>query len=293
MNIIVGVWQVDTESDDWLAMTNGERLNLLRNAVTQFWANSGANTSTETYAALFTAPEYLFVRGEIGPKGKNEYACHHMEEAEKTDLRRAIATFQKDFPKLVLIPGTVLWRAPATKAELAKAMQTHRTFIQENFDEEFRSVELLTIDSRIEQGAAAKYQGYNDAWIFLGRAIATYGKMTDVAEAWDPEETLHIGGNDMVTLLINDRWFGIEICRDHTCGTLAFIRRGRPVDVQLILSAHLDAPYLLEHCCSAPPRVIHACSVSAHSGVFSTAANLTKSVRTESKYDVKVYRLPV
>jgi hypothetical protein len=72
---------------------------------------------------------------------------------------------------------------------------------------------------------------------------------------------------------------------------LQHARKGRRVDVHLILSAHLDAPFLVHHRCAT--NVVHACSVSETSGVFAPARRaVIQSIPTASGYTVNVSTLP-
>lgn len=290
--MLVGIWQVNTEDNAWLASDHATKVALLEDAVTAFWkAISSELDGDLTYPAMFVAPEYLFVHEAIGPEGKNKFERHHMDESLKVSLLESVFALTSEYPKMVIIPGSWLWRKPCSKTERLKAIRAHCSFVAANFAEKPGKLELGQLATAESQGTKARFLGTNEARIFMKGAAAVYPKMTDVSEAWDPEETCHVGGNDMVTVLINDAWFGIELCKDHAAATLKNTRKGRPVDVQVILSAHLDSAYTKSNCCCDPIRVVHACSLSEHSGVYGPNSQFTKIVKTQSGYPVNVSTL--
>lgn len=54
-------------------------------------------------AFLFVAPEYYFARSS---------GMHAISELEKRQLVGRLAAFTSDYPRLILVPGTIAWRKP-------------------------------------------------------------------------------------------------------------------------------------------------------------------------------------
>jgi hypothetical protein len=291
LSFYIGIWQVDTEARAWLGAKQPARLAALATAVERFWASIEGLPAAPGHTArgLFLAPEYLFVHEQIGPDGANQFTQHHMNEADTKQVSDALWALSARFPALLLVPGSLLSRRAKTGGDQPLLLiAKHRSFVENNLRGEAKKLELAQLETAAEQGAHARYLGTNRAMLFMNGLQHIHDKVTDVSESWDPETTLHIGGNLQGPCQIDGIVYGVELCKDHHAGYLASTLNGRRLDVQLVLSAHLDSAWTEGN--KVAPILIHACSVAERSGVYSDRA-VTTLTSLQTPYPIQRYQL--
>ena len=111
-----------------LAAGNGidkarQRITRLAKAVQQSSAAITERTkgSNDEYQAVFVAPEFYFVNDQA-PAAPDRYLDH----ASKQWTVAQIAALAADYPKLLMIPGTLLWMKEKTAANVEKTKQRIR-----------------------------------------------------------------------------------------------------------------------------------------------------------------------
>lgn len=111
-----------------LAAGNGiekarQRVTRLVDAVKQSWAAIEERTrgSNDEYQAVFVAPEFYFVNDQA-PSAPDRYLDH----ASKRWTVAQIAALAAEYPKLLLIPGTVLWTKEKTASNAEKTKEKIR-----------------------------------------------------------------------------------------------------------------------------------------------------------------------
>ena len=277
MAFSVGIWQVNTEDEAWLAATNALRLEALEGAVDAFWKKiaATANLCNKVAAGLFVAPEYLFVHEEIGPGGKHRFERHHLDASEAKGVTDELWRLSQTYPRLILIPGSILQRRRITGGDLPELeVAKHRHFVKRNLKGGAQTLELGQLKTAAEALGKARYIGKNRALVFLDGLQHIYDKVTDVSEAWDPDSTLHIGGNSLGFFSVEGVRFGLELCKDHYAACLASALQQQKADLQVVLSAHLDSAYVAKS--KVAPLLVHACSLEQHSGTYGGVGVIAK-----------------
>jgi hypothetical protein len=97
-----------------------ERMALLRKRVGKAVAffRTSPGPSNRRDVTLFAAPEYLFARNA---------SEHFVGEKERDHLLKELAALSKDFPHVLLFPGTIAWKKPAIRSNpLAQAVFSDR-----------------------------------------------------------------------------------------------------------------------------------------------------------------------
>jgi len=227
------------------------------------------NNSREFDYHLVVAPEYLFAKAGNRP---------FLEEAQKESIRAIAVNIAARNPKLILVPGSVVWR----KSMLRPNSRLHKRGTQDakpggavrdftRYDEiNTRSLNYLqmtrqtfdrTLYSKSRQPSfeqintwsqqppqANRYIGRNTAYVFWENNVHTHHKafenigMTGVEEASinvDWSDTLFMPGRLAPVPQVHGMSFGLEVCAEHAFKP-ALMLSGKQCHFHLIVSASIQ-----------------------------------------------------
>lgn len=122
------IWSVDTEilrqgnqSNAVGKLSLFDRLGLLGNVAkeantlaTQKWRSEPLPQRAQLMYFLFTAPEYLFAYSD---------RRHLISEEEKRGLVRSLAVMSRDFPMMIMIPGSIAWKKPMLRSNKTSRLE--------------------------------------------------------------------------------------------------------------------------------------------------------------------------
>lgn len=258
---------------------------------------------------VFLAPEYFFSKQRFL---NNRFFDH--------DLKRWIVSqlsgMSKQYPNMLIVPGTVLWAKDAVRKsdssmDLAKRytiemknverLQKLRDQTKTAFDKGYvaqgetsmqtasasgvtkfdKTTNTLTYNMDQAEQAQLKIV-QNTAYVLLGGKVLKYHKNGNFAEVESETRPMVFqpGSVDGRFTVGNVR-YGLEICLDHNIGMLT-----DSVDIQLIVSSYVDfAPSN-----ARGPLVLH--SSTERAGVYPDGKGGTRTISTEpAKFtkEVKAY----
>ncbi|TKC87738.1 hypothetical protein FAZ69_15740 [Trinickia terrae] len=278
--LIVCIWSVPTQHSQTVPLN--VRMHGLKKAV--HYANSLIDASGRSDGispkGVFVAPEYLFARPAATPN-HTVGMTRHIEESDQDDLFREMIALSREVRDLLIIPGTVAWRRPFGRIE--ESVDAVRQNAGLLFGGDLRqpvSGPLYGVVPAMSSGNklaklgsvglvdADEFRAENTAYVLLnGTLLFKYNKRSDFHEVLTPTGgTIHVPGildgrfevrtNEAVPRTIQ---FGLEICLDHSYGTLRrATQRGR-VDVHIITSAAttlIPSHVAVKH----NGYLVHACS---------------------------------
>jgi hypothetical protein len=121
--IHVALWSVDTkiqkngnESNVLRGLSMTDRVNLLGRVVEKAYEKVARGfiqslpekigDAPPRWALMFVAPEYLFARSDRE---------HLITEAEKRDVVLRLQALSREWPEMIMVPGTIAWKKPAER----------------------------------------------------------------------------------------------------------------------------------------------------------------------------------
>lgn len=246
MNYLIraAVWQISTiithdgSAPNQIArLSILERLSLLRSEVA-FAANVFARThpGQRTPINVFVAPEYLFGRSQT---------AHFFEESDKDQILCVLKALSAQYPKMVIVPGTVAWVKPAQRERsilnVFRKDRVERAISRINTGKKWNST--LHDKALTTLGTAKRseiFLGENSAFILRGgKVLLKYHKMADGGEVNRPTDNtngrkvIFVPGPRRGAFNVDGLRFGMQICAEHFNNTLA----GEQLDVFVLISA--------------------------------------------------------
>ena len=210
-----------------------ERMALLRKRVGKADAffRTSAGPSDRHNVTLFAAPEYLFARSA---------SEHFVSVKERDHLLKELVTLSKDFPHVLLFPGTIAWKKPALRSNpLARAIFSDRG--EKARVQRARGGEDVYLRSDIKAFKAAQesgeqyYLARNTCYVMHGgNPLLKYHKRDNGGETdsvSDGENVFFVHGARDSVFEFDGLSFGLKICAE------VRTELSRPVDVQVVISA--------------------------------------------------------
>jgi predicted amidohydrolase len=204
------------------------------------------------YQSVFLAPEYFF----SNRRHANDRFFSH--DVKRTIISR-LSALAKKFPRLLIVPGTVLW----TKDLLDK-----KWIMQGGLPKEVRSVNQARLDKGVTRikaasgthGTEINKKGWsrtrdvktedrkiaqNVAYVCLGPTILKYQKVGNYEEVMNESDDLvFVPGSLIGRFTVGGVKYGLEICMDHALGVFDSSVQS-PTDrvhVQIIVSSFVSCP---------------------------------------------------
>jgi predicted amidohydrolase len=285
--LTVGLYHVDTKAEQH--SSTGSRLKYIRMALDKFMSETlknppPANSSVAlppggTPKYMFVAPEYTFanpIREKKDQKFDHFYGVErYVEEKEKDEIYNELRAISKNYPEVLLLPGSIAWRKPLTRAKDAKYVDKGKTYsahkpgtvkTSSRADKAFNALldhanyaaklaggdvdrdggaldghqTPTYIDKAVEVLDPSGYMAQNTLYGFLGGAcVLKYAKQGDFHEVTSGAKTTFIPGVYKGPFTIGALTLGIEICLDHVWG---FVRpkingTAEPL-IHLVISAY-------------------------------------------------------
>ncbi|HWB85262.1 MAG TPA: hypothetical protein VG675_14055 [Bryobacteraceae bacterium] len=239
-----------------LSGTNGlekarERVEILAKSVATAWGRIQQLTSKmgDSYQAVFVAPEFYFVNNQAA-SAPDRYLSHD----DKRWTVAQLAAIAKSFPKLLIIPGTVLWTKAVnesntgkTKERIVKAYEQHKSALpklQEKHGAQYGN----NVESIVSNQSGQKHFAYsgsakipaqtyppyylldsvpdtviaqNVAYVCKGDTILKYAKVGNSHELGGNQSNAVFSPGSLAGLFsVGDVRYGLEICMDHWVGVL-------------------------------------------------------------------------
>jgi predicted amidohydrolase len=222
-----------------------EELERLQKYVTEAWQKITEMREAHPvvdWQAVFLAPEYFF-------SNQREAKARFFSHDVKRYIIQGLAALSKQYPKLLIVPGTVLWtkdlhdtdkdgkkvwndkRAQSLNTRSAQANSKFRTTTNTK-DWDFVG-DLSKTDVLIAQ---------NVAYVCLGTQIVKYHKVGNYKEVEGEKGNVFFAPGSIVGRFnVGGVKYGLEICMDHALGALnTSISTQGAVHIQLIVSSYVD-----------------------------------------------------
>src|SRR5215470_5477941 len=102
-----------------------QRLNLLRQAVAKADSVSKGNSrDTGLIKGIFVAPEYSFAAELAGISFNGDPTrARSMAIRQAVQARRGLQSLSRDYPRLLIIPGSMAWKMPIDEAEFKRRIK--------------------------------------------------------------------------------------------------------------------------------------------------------------------------
>ncbi len=223
----------------------------------------------EKCAGIFVAPEYMFAREYAGSyKVENEWEVieYGLGEEEKDFILEELMSLSKEFPKILIIPGTIAWQHKYNN-EMFKQIEE----LNERIKKAGNNDEIWTAAYDAGGESAVKKIGYiknfkldttgkkyfelkikklkqkdlkvarNNLYVILnGEIVHVYDKVADATEVKNQEDLVFIPGNlsnRKEKILGKD--FIFEICADHSLMEKIETENDSKGDIHILVSAGL------------------------------------------------------
>jgi len=250
------------------------KLMQLEDAVEKAWAGMKSRRQalpekTNFYQQVFLAPEYFF--------SNQRYANDRFfDHTTKRHVISTLAALARNYPELLIIPGTVLWtknayKTPWIRAEAHGAPNAPRYQVDVKRSNnalariggisKTKFQEASNTPGWSHQGPydgqessynlpywylkeADKHQtriAQNVAYVCLGDKILKYAKVGNFQEVEGESGTIVFApGNIEGKFTIGTVKYSIEICRDHLIGVIDKSATGNDAHVRIIVSSYID-----------------------------------------------------
>ncbi|RKH17702.1 hypothetical protein D7X74_11540 [Corallococcus sp. CA047B] len=198
---------------------------------------------------LVVAPEYFF-----RDPNQNDLKNYHVSRDEKTRIQDSLLDVSRDFPNVVLAPGTVAWKQPTSDRPRFVSEVALKGSSQGYFD---HSVGMTALNKSVSMSLTALTQSgnplfalgpppvshllYNTLYLYHDGHYWGLDKQGDFHESSSDKVLVYEHGAMLQELRVNGYRlrFGLEICLDHVNGRLAQHLQGTgegPVDLHVIMS---------------------------------------------------------
>ncbi|RYZ43115.1 MAG: hypothetical protein EOO71_05155 [Myxococcaceae bacterium] len=197
---------------------------------------------------LVVAPEYFF-----RDPTQNDLKNYHISRDEKTRIQDYLLDVSREFPNVVLAPGTVAWKQPTADRPRFVSEVALKGSTQGYFD---NSVGLSATSKSVSMSLTALTQSgnplfafappvkdllYNTLYLYHDGRYWGLDKQGDFHESSTDKVLVYEHGAMLQELRVNGYRlrFGLEICLDHVSGRLAQHLQSTgegPVDLHVIMS---------------------------------------------------------
>ena len=246
----VAIWHLNTKTDPRGGHKTAEKLQSLGATIQTAHIQFRQLGAQDDDIKIFAAPEYFFAKCGNRIKG--------FSEAEKDEIKGGLRQLSEQYPGIVLIPGSVAWKTPMSRAERAQAAQqiaATRASLPESFGGVYQQ-DLADAEQAVKlgknrfwAGSTTRWFGYNTAYVYsAGTMVGEVNKVMPYHEfsGEDPKDRItmipgHSSGAMTMPVLEGTSpgkklKIGVEICADNSGARLK--RYGDDaLDIQVVVSA--------------------------------------------------------
>ena len=198
---------------------------------------------------VFLAPEYFFSNRRTA---NDRFFSHDVKRATIDRLR----TLSRTYPKLLIVPGTMLWTKALYESRLVmlgrgrsqRVMVPNDARIQKadariNVAAGF-GTDVNSIDWAFSRAVATdqRKMAQNVAYLCLNGHILKYQKIGNYREvANEADDLVFVPGSIVGRFSVGNVRYAIEVCMDHALGVLAgTVGAEGTVDAQLVVSSYVS-----------------------------------------------------
>lgn len=217
-----------------------DKMTALKKAVADAWTEISALATKEgvtNFQALYLAPEYYF-------SNQRHATNRFFGQDVKRWIVANLVALAKLYPKMLIIPGTVLWTKDATISRALTALE--RMQVAEGYGTTVDEVHWShssgadVVEALVKPGAKI---AQNVAYIALGDKICKYQKVGNFREVEGEAQTLVFAPGSIVgRFSVGGVKYGLEICMDHALGVFnQSVGSDGDVHIRLIVSSTVKA----------------------------------------------------
>lgn len=225
-------------------------------------------TAQQKIRGILIAPEYFFSSQYRLPNSQGN--TRQVSEKKRDKIDRELQKLSEQFPSILIVAGTIAWSKKLEQGdgELEKRVKRYTLALERRMDDQSRKiwheqstyysdnplVSARRVLKNIENPSQAENIriSRNTAYIYLkGELCHRYHKNSDFQEVIETAYTnkkvklrskknIYMPGESDGVFTIDNIKFGIEVCLDHSLGTLETNHKDEEVDVHIIVSAFVD-----------------------------------------------------
>lgn len=231
------------------AMAQMERLEAM---VTDAWAAMQTEYQAHPVPSaqyVFLAPEYFFSNRR---SADDRFFSHDVKRATIERLRALSA----QFPKMLIVPGTILWTKPLFDTRL-RVLGRGQSVVQKSVNQSRMQKAVARIQAAGQFGTTTNEIGWshsrdiatterklaqNVAYLCLGGRILKYQKVGNYQEvANEADDLMFVPGSIVGRFSVGNVKYAIEVCMDHALGVFdSTVGASGKVHVQLVVSSYVS-----------------------------------------------------
>jgi hypothetical protein len=245
------------------AVQQAERLKQLVEAASQEITKSYQRDPPKTglYQSVFVAPEYFFSNRR---RMNDRFFSHDV----KRYIIETLRTLAKKYPKMLIIPGTVLWTkdlytervvdtffGPLRPGQTQYETQVRPVAPQQRMDKVVArrttardtygtTTSTKDWDYTKDAQTAERKLAQNVAYICLGDTMLKYHKVGNYKEvAGEADDLVFVPGSIVGRFAVGGVKYGLEVCMDHALGVVnkSVTAHGK-VHIQIVVSSYVGLP---------------------------------------------------
>jgi len=217
-------------------------LDALKKSVAEAWSRiteMRQGHPVPDWQAVFLAPEYFFSNRR---DAQDRFFAHET----KRIILKGLASMAKNYPQLLIVPGTVLWTkelydktptGPQQNAARLNKARARNQYARATFGTSSGQDWSFTGDMTATNVKIAQ----NVAYVCLGDQIVKYHKVGNYKEVEGEKGNIYFASGSIVgRFSVGGVKYGLEVCMDHALGALdTTIAAQGQVHIHLIISSYV------------------------------------------------------